>query len=118
MFNRPSTANSAVSNSGFVTSFKLAALCLVLLLSSCRSYKELTYFRDIQGRETIEDAARPFPEYTIQEKDNLYVSIISTNADMNKIYNPSNAGASEAVNNRYEGVAGQFINGYEVDKEG
>lgn len=66
----------------------------------------------------ITDATRPAPVHKIQEKDNLYVSIISTNAEMNKIYNPANAGAPESIINRYEGVAGQFINGYEVDREG
>jgi polysaccharide export outer membrane protein len=99
---------------------KLAAYSLILVLStaSCRSYKDLTYFRDVQGRETIADADRPAPIHRIQEKDNLYVSIISTNVDMNKIYNPSSAGAPESIINRYEGVAGQFINGYEVDRDG
>jgi polysaccharide export outer membrane protein len=118
MFKGIISAYSFDLKSYFTFSFRLSALCLVLLISSCRSYKDLTYFRDIQERETITDATRPAPVHRIQEKDNLYVSIISTNAEMNKIYNPSNAGSPEAINNRYEGVAGQFINGYEVDKEG
>lgn len=119
MFNRALKAYSIIRKRHVPTS-RLAALCLVLLISvsSCRSYKDLTYFRDVEGRETIADANRPAPVHKIQEKDNLYVSIISTNAEMNKIYNPSSAGAPESVINRYEGVAGQFINGYEVDQVG
>lgn len=98
-----------------VTCFLLTAF---MLLSSCRSNKDLTYLRDVKGKETLLPLSQSAPVYRIQAKDNLYVSVISSNLEMNKLYNPAQAGIPNAINNQYDGAAGQFINGYEVDAEG
>jgi polysaccharide biosynthesis/export protein len=91
---------------------------VLLIATSCRSYKELIYYRDSNGHERILNTAKPIPVYRIRKKDNLYISIISANPDLNRVYNPVQAGASINQNNLYENQATQFINGYQVNAEG
>lgn len=57
-------------------------------------------------------------EYRIQANDNLYVSIISSNAEMNELYNPATVGNSRAINNIWQTEAGQLIQGYVVEPDG
>lgn len=57
-------------------------------------------------------------EYRIQPNDNLYVSIISSNAEMNEIYNPATVGNARAINNIWQTQAGQLIQGYLVEPDG
>jgi polysaccharide export outer membrane protein len=91
---------------------------LFLIASSCRSRRELTYYSDANGHERISGTAKPMPIYRIHKKDNLYISIISDNPDLNKVYNPVEAGTSTFQNNLYENQATQYVNGYEVNAEG
>jgi polysaccharide biosynthesis/export protein len=96
----------------------LLFLLTIILTTSCRSHKELMYYRDSNGHERISGTAKPMPIYRIHKKDNLYISIISSNPDLNKVYNPVQAGASINQNNLYENQATQFINGYQVNTDG
>jgi polysaccharide export outer membrane protein len=98
---------------------KLSYICLFLLalgICSCRSSKELVYINDVNG-QAIAGLPKAMPLYRIKKKDNLFISIITSNADLNKIYNPTQAG-NNSETNRFENQAGQFINGYEVNNEG
>jgi polysaccharide export outer membrane protein len=103
------------------TAFNLMIIALCLF-SSCRSHKDLTILKDVslQG-----GAMKGFPEppqaYKIRKDDNLFVSIISSNAEMNELYNPALAGNGRTQTNTsgmYNEVAGQYIFGYLVDASG
>jgi polysaccharide export outer membrane protein len=91
---------------------------LLVILSSCRSHKELIYYRDANGRDQVALPPKGMPVYRLHPKDNLYVSIISANPDLNRVYNPVQAGSSLNQNNQYENQANQFVNGYELDAQG
>jgi polysaccharide export outer membrane protein len=93
-------------------------LFLAIAATSCRSHRELMYYRDANGREQVSAPPKGMPVYRIHKKDNLYISIISANTDLNKVYNPVEAGASLNQNNQFENQANQFVNGYEVNAEG
>ncbi len=98
--------------------FLFGPLCL-LAFFSCRSYEDLLLFKDRNPNEAISVSPPIAFDYTIRQDDNLYVGIISNNAEMNKLYNPALAGNIGNVNNiNYESEGGQFIHGYYVDKEG
>ena len=88
-------------------------------LFSCRSHKELIYLRDNIGNEKLNGLPAELPVYRIRNKDNLYVSILSPNPDLNKLYNPAEA-SSNGVSafSQYENQGEQFINGYQVDANG
>ncbi len=57
-------------------------------------------------------------DYRIKVNDNLFVSILSSNLDMNEIYNPSTAGTNRSINNIWQTLPGQFLYGYLVDSDG
>jgi polysaccharide export outer membrane protein len=89
-----------------------------IAFSSCRSHKDLMYLRDVNGQELLPSSPKSQPQYRIKPKDNLYISIVTANPDLNKVYNPPQTGTNTSENNQFEGGAGQFINGNEVDESG
>lgn len=95
-------------------------LAVGLMLSSCRSYKDLTMMRDIANQEALKNKPAEPPVYKIKSLDNLFVSIISSNADMNAIFNPafSSANPKSSTNLLYQEVSIQYIYGYQVAQEG
>jgi polysaccharide biosynthesis/export protein len=93
-------------------------LLVVTLLSSCRSNKDLTILRDVENNRTIAGSPITTPEYRIQINDNLYVSVISPNVDMNDLYNPAVVGNQRSINNVWQNLAGQYVQGYLVEPDG
>ncbi|TSJ40990.1 hypothetical protein FO440_14750 [Mucilaginibacter corticis] len=94
-------------------------ILILLGLLSCRSYKKLIYMQDVNGHEFLSGGAANIPVYKIRQKDNLYINIISPNPDLNKKYNPVEAGTNGlALSSQYENQQEQFINGYTVDDKG
>ncbi len=91
----------------------IASLC-----ASCRSYKEVTMLADVDKAAVLESMPSPMSNYKLREKDNLFVSIVTSNAEQNRIYNPAQAGTPPTVNNNYEGEINRKIYGYEVDAAG
>ncbi len=101
---------------------KIKITCILLLavvatLSSCKSAKDITMFQDLK-KQTFEQkpmSVKP-PEYRIKISDNLYVSILTLDPEVNIIYNPSSAGsgASSGTDQAFGSEIGQLINGYRV----
>ncbi|HRZ20316.1 MAG TPA: polysaccharide biosynthesis/export family protein [Bacteroidales bacterium] len=102
--------------------FQSFVWCLVLVsLFSCRSYKELIYFRDAQPDSLITVLPPEATEYLIQPGDILYISIKTLNEDVNRIFNPAGGLGSQSSSSSAENVntpSGSYMNGYEVDKDG
>ena len=97
-------------------------VCLFFLLAilfSCRSSREMMYLRDVKGQKQVLNGlpANP-PLYRLKPKDNLFISIISSNPDLNRIYNPYQVSTNTTVSNQFENLAGQYVHGYEIDSEG
>jgi polysaccharide export outer membrane protein len=93
-----------------------ALFLLSIFFSSCRSNKDLTVMRDANTEKL--NGPRPTQEYRIQVNDNLYVSVISPNAEMNELYNPAVVGNTRTINNIWQNEPGQLVQGYMVDPEG
>ncbi len=103
-----------------LTSSLATVVSLLLLLASCRSSKDLTLIDDASTGNLV---ARALPNaiYKIKVNDNLFVSIISRDPEMNKIYNPATAGnvsSSGTTPTIWSTLPGQFVYGYLVDTEG
>lgn len=97
----------------------LIIIAIMMTLQSCSSTKNFTYLRDVDQNEVISNLkAINMPVYTIEVKDNLFVSIISSNVEMNKLYNPAVSGTQSSSFVQYEGSANQYVNGFEVDGHG
>jgi polysaccharide biosynthesis/export protein len=90
---------------------------IVVLFSSCRSNKDLSYLRDAQNR-AIANSPGTNEEYRLQINDNLYVSVISPNIEMNDLYNPAVVGNQRSINNVWQNIQGQLVSGYMVEADG
>ncbi len=58
--------------------------------------------------------------HRIQPGDNLFINVISGNAELDALYNPSTAGTSNSsnINNIWATQASQYVFGYLVDPQG
>jgi polysaccharide export outer membrane protein len=73
---------------------------------------------DVNKPGPIDVKFSPAARYKVKPQDNLFVSVLSSNPDMNRIYNPAQAGATQSTNNTYEGETNKSIYGYVVDNNG
>lgn len=112
---------SMLRSSGF--NFGKATLpCLLMLLglAGCRSYLDMSYLSnlDIQGRVAADSSQRI--AHHIQPGDNLFINVISGNAELDALYNPSTAGTSNSsnVNNIWAAQSSQYVFGYLVNPNG
>ncbi|MFW6326696.1 MAG: polysaccharide biosynthesis/export family protein [Bacteroidota bacterium] len=95
-------------------------LIVVTVLTSCRSHKDLTMFRDLKDNANLYDVPEDAPEYRIKPFDNLYLSIQTLDAEVNQLFNPSAGGDGfgSSTQQMYGDRASQYINGYMVNSEG
>lgn len=97
---------------------RLLSFCLILIaFSSCRSNKDLSYLIDAANNKSVNNPPAN-EEYRVQINDNLYVSVISPNSDMNELYNPAVVGNNRNINNVWQNLEGQFVQGYLVEPDG
>jgi polysaccharide export outer membrane protein len=95
-------------------------LSLIFLQVGCRSHKDLTYLKDLEGQSITASRSITYYQHKIKSNDNLFVSIVSTNPELDEIYNPATAGHSRSSSgsNAWATAPGQFVFGYMVDIEG
>lgn len=95
---------------------------IVLFLGSCRSTKDITMFQDLKDKEIqAKYLIPPKPmQHIIQPSDNLYISILTLDPEVNKLFNPSltGEGFSSSTEQMYGSPASQYINGYRVTDDG
>jgi polysaccharide biosynthesis/export protein len=104
--------------SGFRLSQWLTLSAIVIVFGSCRSNKDLSYLLDAQNNKSIAGNPPVNEEYRLQINDNLFVSIISPNIEMNDLYNPAVVGNQRSINNVWQNIQGQFVQGYLVELDG
>ncbi len=109
----------------YVAQFLSKGWCWVLILTlsmltSCRSHKDLTLLRDLKGETNLVPRSVLDFRYKINVNDNLYVSIVSTNLELNEIYNPATIGLGRGgTNSNIWGTqSSQYVYGYLVDLDG
>ena len=86
-------------------------------ISSCDSYKKLTYLQNIP--ETGDDSllVKNKQPYKLQPGDILYIRVITQNEEINQIFNPLMGGQGGNQNMR-QGGQSLYYNGYSVNDEG
>lgn len=112
-------------NYSLFTTFSTIIIIISLTgIFSCKSYKSLTYFVDESDAEAklYHQIDKP-QDYVIKKNDNLYISILSLNPELNAIYNPavpSNVGIGGfgGTETNYGSPNSQYLNGYMVNKDG
>ena len=97
----------------------LFLFCCLISFNSCRTNKDLMYFRDIQQQEYLNGIPGVVPEYHLKINDNLYVSVQSLDPEVNKLFNVSQGnGGGAGGQQMYGQLAGQYLNGYHIDVNG
>ena len=96
---------------------KILFIALISSIYSCRSSKDLIYLKDATNNEIIQGTPT---EYILKSGDILYVSIKSTNPDVNMLFNPESnmeTGMSQGYM-KYTTPSGAYLYGFEVDNDG
>ena len=98
--------------------FKL--IILSVMLSGCRSHLDMTYLKDLNHESGGVEVLTPANPYRIKAHDNLFISVVTGNSELDEIYNPVivGNGRSNNQNNIWGSQASQFVNGYLVSPEG
>lgn len=101
-------------------SYMFFVFLIILILNSCRGTQEITMFRDIQEDIIMNGVPTKAPVYIIKPYDNLYLSVLTLDPDVNKLFNPSSEGGGNGVGTQqqYGDRVSQYINGYMVEADG
>ncbi|MFB6318204.1 polysaccharide biosynthesis/export family protein [Saccharicrinis sp. FJH54] len=94
---------------------------LFILLFSCRSTKDITFFQKLSNEEyEILSNSDAVYDYKIRPLDNIYVSIKTLDPEVNQLFSPSGqvGGYMTGTQQMYGDLVSQFINGYQVDSAG
>jgi polysaccharide export outer membrane protein len=98
----------------------LPLLLVIIVFTSCRGTKNITMFQDLANKASVQNSLEEPPQHKIKPFDNLYLSILTLDAEVNQIFNPSMAGNGYSSGTQYMfgTPVGQYINGYRVSPEG
>lgn len=99
----------------------LTCLLFILILSSCTTNKNITYFKDIPDslyRITHNIAQAPFTDPLIQPGDLLQISILTLDPAANNVLTPSNSSNFTVQPGSSGGNTPSAITGFLVDKDG
>lgn len=93
-------------------------LVLMVLLTSCASYKENIYFQGLERNPEMSYKITNFSPPTIQPGDVLALTVKSLNADGSAIFNNSSGSASSAKGKDGNSSVASGSDGYLVNKDG
>lgn len=98
----------------------LIILLSIIVLSSCRSSKDLIYLNDMADAQKAERLAESATEHLIKPGDVLYISVKSINPEVNAIFNPEDGiGAQSSYSyQKYTTPSGAYLYGFEVKPSG
>lgn len=65
----------------------LTLLALLLVLSSCRSYREIPYFQDLNRNTVSQEDINNYSTLTIQPNDIIGINVTSLNPDASAVFN-------------------------------
>ncbi|WP_319480775.1 polysaccharide biosynthesis/export family protein [uncultured Draconibacterium sp.] len=77
-------------------------------------------FNEKKDLNTYYDIPKSVPDHRIQPFDNLYLSVLTLDPEVNKLFNPSleGSGIASGTQQMYGSPSSQYINGYMVSEDG
>ncbi|MFC2120730.1 polysaccharide biosynthesis/export family protein [Bacteroidota bacterium] len=92
----------------------------ILLMSSCRQQKEMTYFRDLGEQPSFIESIDPKVEYRIQPHDILYVKILTLDEEVMTLYNSISMPGGARTGGTYQtfNEQGLYFTGFSVSDSG
>lgn len=100
---------------------KLLLMSTILVgLFSCRSSQDLIYLKDAAHNGVYESTPATENDHILKAGDILYISIKSTNPDVNQLFNPESNMENTTGNGymKYTTPSGAYLYGNEIDPEG
>jgi len=92
---------------------------ILIIITSCITTQPITMFQDIQKDIIMKGVPKEPPVYIIKPYDNLYLSILTLDPEVNKLFNASaEGGVGGGTQQLYGAPALQYINGYMVEGDG
>ena len=91
---------------------------IVLIGSSCKTYKKYTYLRNIPLTGDDQVIKKDKPTYQIQPDDILYIRVITPDQTMGEIFNPFPGGGTGVSGGSSTGGANMYLYGYTVSDKG
>ena len=93
---------------------------VLILASSCRQHKKMTYFRDIGDEPAAIISEQPKEEYRIRPNDILYVKILTLDQDVMSLYNSISMPGGSRVGGSYQTFTeeGLYFTGFSVSDSG
>jgi polysaccharide export outer membrane protein len=95
-------------------------LIALLIASSCRSPKDLIMFQEKMDNAAGIYAVSPPPKHKIKPFDNLYISVMTLDPEVNKQLNPSSLSSPNSFNGTsqmFGEPTSKYINGYIVSND-
>ena len=91
-------------------------LIAVIIQTSCISTKDIIMFQESKEDYGLYNITRETPEHRIKPFDNLYLSVLTLDTEVNMLFNPSLAGSgfNSGTQQMYGDRASQYLNGYRV----
>ena len=92
---------------------------VIIILSSCTTPKDIIMFQETDGTLKRYDIPKA-PEHKIRPFDNLYLSVLTLDPEVNALFNPSSQGDgfSSSTQQMYGSPESRDINGYRVSQNG
>jgi len=99
---------------------KVLSLFFLLSMFGCRSSQELVYLKDVAPNGTISGLLVQNIEPLLRTGDILYISIKSTNSEVNLLYNPESSMETNSMGSyqKYTTPSGAYLYGFEIGKDG
>ena len=95
----------------------IAVLVILLALASCRQQRKLTYFKGLEETEIINNTSQDVKDYRIRMHDILYIRVLSTDEDVNTVFDAvSVTGGGNVASMGQSGA--MYYTGYSVDERG
>lgn len=97
--------------------YKPCLLILAILITSCSSQEKLAYLNNLPVTDSEQFFTMEIPDYKIQNRDILYITIKAMTTD-GKITDFLGSSQGSGASTYSTGEAGNYLFGYDVDKEG
>lgn len=100
--------------------FFFSSFLVLISFLSCTSSKDLTYLNDIYHNQKFDRLPDSASQHLVIPGDNLFISINSTNSEVNALFNPSDRNRQQSNSNpqQYTSPEGAYLYGFEVNNDG
>jgi polysaccharide export outer membrane protein len=78
----------------------------------------MVYLQDAANRDTIVTPSPLLNAYLLKVNDNLFVDILTQNAEVNALFNPTKSAYNSGTSQNYGDASSQLLNGFQVDIQG